>query len=76
MCKVLNVPRSSVYYKHKIKDFDCDIDLLIIKIFKDSKKNYGSRKIKIKLLEYGYIVSLRRIRRIMSKYGLVSNQTI
>ena len=76
MCKVLNVPRSSVYYKHKIKDFDCDIDLLIIKIFKDSKKNYGSRKIKIKLLEYGYIVSLRRIRRIMSKYGLVSNYTI
>lgn len=76
MCKVLNIPRSSVYYKHKTKNFNHDIDLLIIKIFKDSKNNYGSRKIKVKLLEYGYIVSLRRIRRIMNKYGLVSNYTI
>jgi transposase InsO family protein len=76
MCKVLNIPRSLVYYKHKKKTMDSELEKLIIKIFKDSKNNYGSRKIKVKLFESGYIVSLRRIRKIMNKYGLVSNYTI
>ena len=76
MCKVLNIPRSLVYYKHKKKTIDSELEKLIIKIFKDSKNNYGSRKIKVKLFESGYIVSLRRIRKIMNKYGLISNYTI
>lgn len=76
MCKVLNIPRSSVYYKHKTRKVDSQLENLIIKIFKDSKNNYGSRKIKVKLTNLGYVVSLRRIRKIMKKYGLVSNYTI
>jgi len=64
------------YYKHKKKTIDSELEKLIIKIFKDSKNNYGSRKIKVKLFENGYIVSLRRIRKIMNKYGLISNYTI
>ena len=76
MCKVLNISRSLVYYKYKTKKVDTKLENLIIKIFKDSKNNYGSRKIKFKLKELGYIISLKRIRRIMNKYGLVSNYTI
>ena len=44
--------------------------------FKESRNNYGSRKIKVKLQELGFQVSLRRIRKIMDLNGLVSNYTI
>lgn len=76
MCKFLKVPRSLVYYKSKKQIKDYELDNIIIKIFNDSKKNYGSRKIKVELEKVGYIVSLRKIRRIMNHYGLVSNYTI
>lgn len=76
MCKVLNISRSLVYYTYKKRETDSKLEQLIIKIFKESKNNYGSRKIKVKLKENGFIVSLRRIRRIMNKYALVSNYTI
>ena len=76
MCKVLNISRSLVYYTYKTRKPNPELEQLIIKIFKDSKNNYGSRKIKVKLKELGFIVSLRRIRKIMDKYCLVSNYTI
>ena len=76
MCKVLNISRSLVYYTYKTRKPNSELEQLIIKIFKDSKNNYGSRKIKVKLKELGFIVSLRRIRKIMDKYCLVSNYTI
>ena len=76
MSKVLNISRSLVYYTYKTRKPNPELEQLIIKIFKDSKNNYGSRKIKVKLKELGFIVSLRRIRKIMDKYGLVSNYTI
>ena len=76
MCKALNISRSLVYYTYKKRETDSELEQLIIKIFKESKNNYGSRKIKVKLIANGFIVSLRRIRKIMSKYGLVSNYTI
>lgn len=76
MCKLLNISRSLVYYTYKNRKSDSELEQLIIKILKESKNNYGSRKIKVKLKEYAFIISLRRIRRIMKKYGLVSNYTI
>lgn len=76
MCKILNISRSLVYYKYKTRKIDFELEQIIIKIFKESKNNYGSRKIKFKLNVLGFIVSLRRIRKIMKKYGLVSNYTI
>ena len=76
MCKVLNISRSLVYYTYKTRKPNPELEQLIIKIFKDSKNNYGSRKIKVKLKELVFIVSLRRIRKIMDKYCLVSNYTI
>lgn len=44
-------------------------------IFKESRNNYGSRKIKHVLAKQGYTVSRRRIRRIMQEQGLVSSYT-
>lgn len=76
MCKFLKVPRSLVYYKSKPIEVDSQLENLIIKIFNDSRKNYGSRKIKFELSKLKYQVSRKRIRKIMNKYGLVSNYTI
>lgn len=76
MCKTLKVSRALVYYERKNKRVDKKLEELIIKIFKESRNNYGSRKIKIKLQELGFQVSLRRIRKIMDLNGLVSNYTI
>lgn len=76
MCKFLKVPRSLVYYHPKSSQVDTSVDNLIIKLFNDSKRNYGSKKIKVELAKLDCIVSRRRIRKIMNKYGLVSNYTI
>lgn len=48
----------------------------IIRIFKESRNNYGSRKIKVELEKMWYQVSLRRIRKYMVLNGLVSNYTV
>ena len=76
MCKTLKISRSLVYYKHKTKSCDSKVENEIIDIFKDSRNNYGTRKIKRKLDKKGHKISRRRISRIMKKYGLVSNYTL
>ena len=76
MCKVLNIPRSLVYYKRKNKRQDIRLESEIIRIFKESKNNYGTRKIKVELSKLGYQVSRRRIGIIMKLHGLVSNYTV
>lgn len=63
MCKVLKISRSLIYYKPKNKRKDKELENHIIRIFKESKNNYGSRKIKVELAKIGYEVSLRRIRK-------------
>ena len=76
MCKVLKISRSLIYYKRKNKRIDKKIETDIIKIFKESKNNYGSRKIKVELQKLGYQISLKRIRKYMNLNGLVSNYTV
>ena len=76
MCRFLKVPRSSVYYIPKAKKDDQILLELIKKIFIDSRRNYGSRKIKVELKKVGYTVSRRKIRRLMNELGIVSNYTI
>ena len=73
MCRVLNIPRSLVYYKRKIRVCNTKLENAIISIFRESKNNYGTRKIKIELAKQGMIASRRKIREIMNKYRLVSN---
>lgn len=77
MCDVLQLPRSTYYYEAKIQDTnDEELTLLVTQIFHDSRQNYGTRKIKVELKKKGWIVSRRRIGRIMKEQGLVSKYTI
>lgn len=76
MCKLLNISRTIVYYDRKNKCKDIELEKHIVRIFKDSKNNYGSRKIKVELQKLGYQVSLKRIRKYMNLNGLVSNYTV
>ena len=73
MCKILKISRSLVYYKPKNQRKDKELENHIIK---ESKNNYGSRKIKVELGKIGYQVSVRRIRKYMDLNGLVSNYTV
>ena len=70
---MLGISRSSIYYENKLKLPDLELECEIVNIFKESKNNYGTRKIQVKLREKGLIISRRRISCIMKKYGLVSN---
>lgn len=49
---------------------------LIVEIFKNSRSIYGQRKMKKELEKQGWIVSRRRIGRIMKEQGLVSKYTV
>lgn len=55
---------------------DSKITRQIIRIFRESKNNYGQRKIKVELEKLGYKISRRKIGRIMKQNGLVSNYTV
>ena len=76
MCRMLNVPRSLVYYKKKQRKVNSKLENEIIRIFRASRNNYGSRKIKKELEKLGIIASHRKIRQVMTKYNLVSNYTV
>ena len=75
MCKVLQVPRSTYYYEAKQKTDESELTAAVIDIFKASRNNYGTRKIKQELSKRDMIVSRRRISRIMKQEGLVSTYT-
>jgi transposase InsO family protein len=76
MCKILELPRSSYYYKETPKTTDSELENAVIEEFRRSRNNYGTRKLKIILNRHGFAVSRRRIGKIMAKYGLVSNYTL
>ena len=50
------MPRARVYYQEKPVLRDVELENRIIKVFKDSKDNYGSRKIKVVLKKVGLLV--------------------
>lgn len=76
MCRILAISRSVIYYIHKEISYDSKLENIIIKIFKKSRNNYGTRKIKIELEKLSYKVSRRKIAQVMKKYSLISNYTI
>ena len=76
MCQVLGISRSIYYYKYKIKNDNSFLIELIEDIFENSRKNYGTRRIKHELSKLGHKVSRRRISSIMKRKGLVSKYTI
>ena len=75
LCKVLKISRSTYYYETKQKTDESELTASIIDIFKASRNNYGTRKIKKELADRDMIVSRRRIGRIMKQEGLVSSYT-
>lgn len=78
MCKVLKISRSTYYYEAKGR-LQADEESLkkdILRIFKASRRNYGTRKIKKELEKENKVVSRRRIGRIMNESGLVSSYTV
>lgn len=76
MCRALNIPRSLVYYKKKARVYNTKLENAVIRVFRESKNNYGSRKIKVELEKQSIIASRRKVREIMNKYRLVSNYTV
>ncbi|HCG4536088.1 IS3 family transposase [Ureibacillus chungkukjangi] len=82
MCDVLHIPRSSYYYQTRKCEDDgrqaeeADLQERVYLIFKQSRHNYGTRKIKKELEKQDKIVSRGRISSIMKQLGLVSNYTI
>ena len=76
MCAVLKISRSTYYYECKEKSEDTKLVHSIKEIFRFSRNNYGTRKIKVELAKQGKIISSRRIGRIMKQEGLVSSYTV
>ena len=76
MCKVLKIARSTFYYESQISYDSDEITKSIIDIFKESRNNYGTRKIKIEMKKLDFTVSRRKIGRIMKEQGLVSTYTV
>lgn len=52
---------------------DIKLESEIMRIFRESRGNYGTRKIRVKLSKVGITASRRKIGQIMVKLGLVSN---
>lgn len=75
MAKVLQINRSTYYYKAKPQSADDTFEKAIVKIFEDNHRVYGARKIKIELSKLGLTVSRRRIVCLMKKNGLTSVYT-
>jgi putative transposase len=76
MCDVLQIARSTFYYEAKEQPKEEELVEALVENFHKNRKAYGTRKLKVKLQEQGFIVSRRRIGRIMNEQGLVSTYTI
>ncbi len=82
MCNVLNIAKSTYYYHANLREKEAhekeegELSKDIERIFKESRSNYGTRKLKVELERMKKIVSRRRIGRIMKRLGLVSKYTV
>lgn len=75
MCELLEVSRTAYYdwvnaAPSAKQQMDKELMELITMVFNDSRGNYGTRRIKRSLKRQGYIVSRRRIGRLMKQLGL------
>ncbi|WP_236671811.1 IS3 family transposase [Enterococcus sp. BWB1-3] len=75
MCKVLEISRQTYYYQPKEKQEEADLEEAVETIFIQSRKNYGTRKIKKELEYQRLILSRRKIGRLMKRRHLTSNYT-
>lgn len=76
MCKVLNISRSGYYaYLEQHAKLD-EMNDIVVDVFNENQKVYGTRKIKAVLATKNIRLSRRRIARIMHDNGLVSAYTV
>lgn len=75
MCRVLQVNRSTYYYESKKKRDESAITIVIVDIFRSSRNNYETRKIKNNLAAMDMTASHRWIGRILKQEGMFSNYT-
>jgi transposase InsO family protein len=68
VCRILELNRSSIYYKSKKKP---DVlEALVKKIFKKHNANYGCLRIREEIKKLGFVISKRRIGKILKNNGL------
>ena len=71
MCSVLNITRQNYYKYRNTIDKDYYDYLEIKRVFEEGEELYGAVRIKKALLrDTGWIVNLKKIRRIMKKYNI------
>lgn len=72
MCEVLEISPKTYYKYRNIPDKDYDDYKLIRKVFNQSMRTYGYRRITDELREnHGLIYNSKKVLRIMNKYGIV-----
>ena len=73
MCEVLEISPKTYYRYRHIPDKDYEDYKLIRKVFNQSMKTYGYRRITDELRDrYGLIYNSKKVLRIMKKYGIVA----
>lgn len=72
MCRYLDIPRSSYYYKSAEPISEEEAGKQVKDVFLENKSRFGARKIKQVLEKQGICLSRRMIRRIMKRFNLAS----
>lgn len=75
MCQSLGISRQTYYYEPRSQKDESALEKQVVHSFSQSRKNYGSRKLKKELIHFGLMISRRKIRKIMKKHELHSNYT-
>jgi transposase InsO family protein len=71
MCSVLNITRQNYYKYRNSVDKDYYDYLEIKRVFEEGKELYGAIRIKKSLaMDTGWIINIKKVRRIMKKYNL------
>lgn len=70
MCEVLKISPKTYYKYRYVKDRDYETYQLIRRMFKQSLKTYGYRRITDEFYDRGYQINHKKVARIMHKYGL------
>ena len=80
LCRVLDVHRSTFYHREfrspeitQLEENDAILKPLIMEIFQRSSGRFGARRIRVKLLQEGHVVSERRVSRLMKELKISSH---
>lgn len=70
-CELLNVPRSSMYYKPKVLNDNCDTVIMneLSEIYQ-KHSFYGYRRMTVTLQERGFVINHKKVRRLLKTIGI------